>query len=86
MDELKRLEMTLKQTLTDKKDMTKEKIDKYLSDLDEIEKNIDSFRERVKTFANDIGRKGRLIKDSTVEKTRDVLNEIEKTLNPTSCP
>jgi predicted transcriptional regulator len=61
--------------------MTRGKINQYGKDLNEIEKNIGRFRDKVKNFADGAGKEGRLLKDSTVKKTRDVLNEIEKTLN-----
>jgi len=81
LDKLKRLEMALNRTLTDKKNMTKEKLNQYLKDLDEIEKKIGGFRDKVKKFSDGVGKEGRSLKDSTVKKTQDVLKEIERALD-----
>jgi len=61
--------------------MTKEKINQYLKDLDEIEKKIGGFRDKVKKFSDGVGKEGRSLKDSTVKKTQDVLKEIERALD-----
>jgi len=81
LDELKKLEMALNRTLTNKKNMTKEKINQYLKDLDEIEKKIDGFKGKVKKFSDGVGKEGRTLKDSAVKKTQDVLKEIERALD-----
>jgi Na+/phosphate symporter len=79
--ELRRLEEALKKNMAEREGLSKEELDRYMKDRDKLEERVGQFRERIKGFAEEIGKDWRLMKEPIGQRVQDILKEMERAID-----
>ena len=80
--ELKKLEKALRENLAEMEELSRENMDKYRKDRDQLELWLDQFKERLNALVEETEKRRESLNEQAREKALEILEEMKRALNP----